>query len=93
MSLSILWTEAEITEETVNPCPCGSLTSSVYTNSTAIRKCGGDYTNGGVWLDSDTSSCDYNELNEDITLTLCHLTEVCENNNSANVCLPILYDE
>ena len=74
--LSILWPESEITDEVIRPCPCGALTSSVYINGTASRNCGGDYTNGGEWLESNITSCNYNEINENITLTLCHLTSV-----------------
>ena len=79
--LSILWPETEIEAEAVRSCPCGALSSSIY-NEFARRKCGGDYTNGGLWLDSITSSCQYNNENPNITFTLCHLTSVsCTNFN------------
>ncbi len=73
--LVLSWPEPDIEDKIVRPCPCGSLSDMVY-NATANRQCGGDYSNGGYWLDSDTSLCQYNKINPNITLNLCHLTSV-----------------
>lgn len=71
--ISIKWPESEITDRIEKRCPCGDIE---FTIGTATRQCGGTYTFGAVWLPANTSRCDYNQRNINITLTLCHLTTV-----------------
>ena len=75
-ALTIIWPESDIGDTIIQPCPCGRFTESIYTNQTASRECNGNYHSGGNWSETDSSLCEYNDENINITLTLCHLTTV-----------------
>ena len=71
----INWPEANIGEKFIKSCPCGALQQQ-YFNNNATRMCNGTYTFGGYWEAPDTSLCDYNNQNLNITLGLCQITTV-----------------
>ena len=75
--INITWPESSISHDIRRNCPCGRFTESdTYISGIASRQCRGSYSEGGLWLESDTSQCNYNSKNISITLSLCHLTTV-----------------
>ena len=77
---SIVWLESSIRETVTQSCPCGTLQESEHFNNSATRVCGGSYSFGGEWREPQIQSCEYNAQNQDITLELCQLTTVSDEN-------------
>lgn len=68
---SIDWTEVGIGITASKSCPCMRATISVQ----ASRMCGGDFIDGGMWMDSSDSgtACDFG----DVGLQLCSAQVMC----------------
>ena len=54
-SITVSWSETEISQQSHQPCPCQNLTQQ-YGN-VITRLCGGSYSQGAVWENMDYSKC------------------------------------
>ena len=60
------WTETNIGLTASLQCPCAQASISVQ----ATRTCGGNFIDGGQWMMSDTTACEF----DDVALQLCSAT-------------------
>ena len=71
--LRIEWPESEIGQNVNESCACGSLDTTGIDRQ-ATRVCGGNYTDGAVWMAQEVSQCDFSNT----TLQLCQATQVSQ---------------
>ena len=64
----VVWPESDIGQTVALGCPCGNLDTPFQ----ATRVCGGNFSDGGVWMEQDVSAC---QLPEE-AIQLCLASEV-----------------
>ncbi|XP_019850052.1 PREDICTED: hemicentin-1-like isoform X1 [Amphimedon queenslandica] len=62
LSLTVNWPETNIGVLSVVDCPCGSNGTSGGGSLKATRYCGGDFTDGAMWLGPDVKRCNFSDL-------------------------------
>ena len=68
---NILWPESNIGQVVHLPCPCEEF---LHSGQMASRTCGGNYSQGGQWMDVDYSHCD--SVANEVTSVLCRIALV-----------------
>ena len=69
-----VWPESNCGQVVHLPCPCEEFFQS---GRMASRVCGGNYCQGGQWMDVDYSQCD--SVTNEVTNALCSLATVSKN--------------
>ena len=69
-NITVNWRETEISVLAAEPCPCQSLIKKYGT--TITRRCGGSYSQGGLWESMDYSRCGLTSR----TIELCEALQV-----------------
>ena len=71
--ITILLSEANIGVQVIRSCPSGNKTSEGRGILQAIGYCGGDFTNGAMWI-PNVPACNFSDLTREI----CGLRNVCQ---------------
>ena len=76
LSLTVNWPETNIGVLAIVDCPCGANGTSGGGALQATRYCGGDFTDGAMWLTPDVVKCNFSDL----ARRICRLSDVSKDN-------------
>ena len=76
LTITIMWPETNIGGEAIVKCPCGEGGGILQ----ATRYCGGDFTNGAKWSETNVAACNFSDLAREI----CQLRNVSLLNSNQN---------